>query len=322
MSTMKAAVVYEAGPPSVFKIEQWPIPTPKNGQVLIQIKAFGINRSEMYTRQGHSPSVRFPRVLGIEAVGIVASCPGGEFNSGETVATVMGGMGRDFDGGYAEYTCVAASNTQSLKTNLPWETLGALPEMIGTVNGSLFKSLDLKAGDRLLIRGGTSSIGLTAATVAKHHGAHVTATSRSESRKDMMLANGADEVLVDDGNLAAKVPKSFDKVLELIGVFTLRDSLHCTKRGGTVCVTGIAGNKWTLDDFNPMEFIPSGVGLTAYGSDPEDAFIQLGLQEVIRQVEDGSLKIKVAKVLKLEDISEAHRLMEENSAGGKMVVVP
>jgi NADPH:quinone reductase-like Zn-dependent oxidoreductase len=319
---MKVAVIYEAGPPSVFKIEQRPIPTPGNDQVLIQIKAVGINRSEMYTRQGSSPDVQFPRVLGIEAVGIVASCPGGEFQPGQTIATAMGGMGREFDGSYAEYTCVPASNAQALKTTLPWEMLGALPEMLGTVHGSLFKSLDLKAGDRLLIRGGTTSIGLAAAAVAKNHGAHVTATSRSASRKDMILANGADEVLVDDGDLAAKAPRSFDKILELIGVTTLQDSLKCTKRGGMVCMTGIAGNKWTIDNFNPMEVIPSGVGLTAYGADPDDAIMQPGLQEMVRQVEDGTLKIKIAKVLKLDDISEAHRLMEESGAGGKIVIVP
>src|ERR1700760_2426618 len=115
---MKAAVIYEAGPPSNFKIEERPIPTPRNGQVLIQIKAFGVNRSEMYTRQGSSPNVQFPRILGIEAVGIVASCPGGEFQPGKIIATAMGGMGRDFDGSYAEYTCVPVSNTQVLTTSL------------------------------------------------------------------------------------------------------------------------------------------------------------------------------------------------------------
>ncbi len=129
MTTMKAAVIHEAGGPEVLKIESLPIPTPKSGQALIRVKAFGLNRSELFTRQGHSPTVKFPRVLGIEAVGVVEAAPGGEFRKGDIVATAMGGMGRQFDGGYAEYTCVSAKQVQIIKTELPWETLGAIPEM-------------------------------------------------------------------------------------------------------------------------------------------------------------------------------------------------
>src|SRR5713226_5560415 len=94
MTAMKAAVTHEAGGPEVLKIESLPIPTPQSGEVLIRVKAFGLNRSELFTRQGHSPSVKFPRVLGIEAVGVVESAPGSEFRKGDIVATAMGVMGR------------------------------------------------------------------------------------------------------------------------------------------------------------------------------------------------------------------------------------
>lgn len=153
---MKAAVIYEPGPPEVLKLEQRPIPTPKPGQVLIRVKAFGLNRSELFTRQGHSPNVPFPRILGIEATGLVEDAPGGEFVKGDIVATAMGGMGRAFDGGYAEYTCVPANQIQKLQTQLSWEVLGGCGEMLQTAYGSLFNSLQLKEGERLLIRGGTT----------------------------------------------------------------------------------------------------------------------------------------------------------------------
>src|SRR5260370_15478959 len=140
MTTMKAAVIREAGGPDVLKIESRPVPSPQDGEVLIRIKAFGLNRSELFTRQGHSPNVKFPRVLGIEAVGLVEAAPRGEFRTGDIVATPMGGMGRQFDGGYAEYTCVPATQVQVVKTELPWERLGAIPEMVQTAWGSLFRS--------------------------------------------------------------------------------------------------------------------------------------------------------------------------------------
>jgi len=135
--TMQAAVVETAGGPEVLELRERPIPTAQPGWVLIKVKAFGINRSELFTRQGHSPSVRFPRILGIEAVGEVVEAPGAEFRAGETVATAMGGMGRQFDGSYAEDTCVPASQVQVLQTTLEWPTLAALPEMLQTARGGL-----------------------------------------------------------------------------------------------------------------------------------------------------------------------------------------
>jgi len=321
---MKAAVTTKAGKPDVIEIQEKPIPTVQNGWVLIKIKAFGINRSEIFTRQGDSPNVKFPRIQGIECVGEVENDPSGTYKKGQKVAAIMGGMGRDFDGGYAEYAALPLAIIFPFESKLPWETLGAIPEMFQTVSGSLNEALEVKKGETLFIRGGTSSIGMLATQLAKHYGLTVIATTRNADKEALLKSNGADHVLIDDGDINSKLkslyPQGVDNVLELIGITTLKDSLKCVRPRGVVCMTGILGGQWTMKEFTPMGDIPSLARLTVYMGDAANLSDSL-LQDFINAVEAGEISLSISKVFKLDEIVEAHELMESNQAGGKIVVV-
>ena len=320
---MKAAVTTKAGEPSVIEIQELEKPVVKEGWVLIQIKAFGLNRSELFTRRGDSPNVVFPRVQGIECVGVVEEDPSKTFQQGQKVAAIMGEMGREFDGGYAEYTLVPKHIVFPFQSNLPWETLGAIPEMFQTVSGSLHQALNVQKEEVLLIRGGTSSIGMLSGQLAKYLGLTVISTTRSESKKQALLDNGVDHVIIDNGSIQEQInalyPGGVDKVLELVGTKTLKDSLQCVRSGGTVCMTGILGNEWVMKEFSPMVDIPSLAKLTCYMGDADNLTSEM-LQEFMDAVENGDIKLNIDKIFELDQIVEAHEYMENNLAKGKLVV--
>ncbi|MCT9083686.1 zinc-binding dehydrogenase [Streptomyces fulvoviolaceus] len=325
MSDLMRAIVLDApGPPQALTVRRIPVPAPVRGEVLIQVKAFGLNRSELYTRLGLSgDAVTFPRVPGIEAVGIVAACPGGEFDIDHQVAALMGGMGRTFDGGYAEYTCVPARQVVPFDSTLDWGTLGAVPEMLQTAHGCLTLGLDARPGQSLLIRGGTSSVGLTAAVLAARRGMTVLSTTRRAVGAALLRRYGAEHALVDDGDVAAQVrdllPEGVDTALELVGTPTLRDTLLATRVHGVVCYAGALSLEWTVRDFVPNSFIPHGVRLTGYGGDAHNLPADV-LQSFLDDVQEGRVRLPVGEVFPFHRIADAHAAMEAGTADGKLVV--
>lgn len=291
--------------------------------MLVKNRAFGLNRSEWFTRRGDSPSVKFPRVLGIECVGEVVDAPEGDLGPGQTVAAMMGGMGRQFDGSYAQFVLVPRANVFPLRTELEWGVLGALPEMLQTVHGSLHTGLEIDRAETLLVRGATSSIGFAAMALARSAGLEIAATTRNPAKSEELVAAGATHVVVDNGSVAESVraiyPDGIDRVLELVGTTTLLDSLRATRRGGIVCMTGMLGGKWTLSEFHPMGDVPTGVKLTSYSGEASDITAEQ-LQRYVSMVETGELAVKIGPRFEFDRLREAHELMDSNRANGKIVV--
>jgi NADPH:quinone reductase len=320
---MKAVVLYNTCRPDELIISEVPVPVAKPKWVLIKVKAFGLNRSELMMREyeGNASYISLPRILGIECAGEIADGSDSRFSKGQRVIALMGGMGRSFDGSYAEYTLVPSKNVFSVDNNFDWEELGAIPETYFTAWGSVMDCLQLSPPDTLLVRGGTSATGLVAIQIAKSVGATVLASTRNANKREILLRQGADHAVIDDGTLKAQVlnifPSGINKILELIGSATLFESASLLSHHGIVCVTGILGKKGTLDNFYPVKDLPSGVYLTGFSSNsPSQAVID----NIFEHIHKHKLHPAISKVFPLDGIGQAHVLMENNTANGKVVV--
>jgi NADPH:quinone reductase len=324
-SNMRAIVLEKFGGLDSLVYKEIPDPEPKAGHVVIEIKAFGINHAEMHMRRGEWAEAA--KVIGIECVGLVKSCPGGEFPIGAKVAALMGGLGRTINGSYAEYTRVRASNVALIESDLPWAELAAIPETYATAWTCLFRNLEIARGQTLVIRGAASSFGQAALNMAVNASVRVIATTRGRERVALLEQLGAERVETEGPELSQRIAeaKQLDAVLDLVGNSTILDSLAMLRRGGRACLAGWLGGLAPIKDFDPLLQMASGVYLTFFGSfvfgTPGFPLSDVPLQEIAQQVASGRLKAKPSRVFRFEEIHEAHRVMEANEAGGKMVVV-
>ncbi|KAL0954543.1 hypothetical protein HGRIS_003508 [Hohenbuehelia grisea] len=329
---MRAVVCPSAPiPPSALQYTtSHPAPEPKPGHVLIRVHAFGLNRSELFTRQGHSPGISFPRVLGIECVGVVKDAGGGQWKEGDTVAAIMKGMGRQFDGGYAEYTLVphsAVSPPVKLPSGMGWAEFGAIPETFLTAWGTLKQSLNLQSDDTLLIRGGTTSVGMAAAALARSSlfkCTRVISTTRAATKIPALKGNGVTDTVIDNKNAISDEIKTLTdgkgvtKCIELVGGTTLFDSCQSLSSHGTISMIGCVSGEWTCKEFDPMTALAPGKHLTMFGSNAID-MATAPLQWIVDATARGEVTPSLDKVFNIEQAGEAHAYMESNAAAGKVV---
>ena len=316
---MKAIVIYEAGGPEKLIYTDVPTPKIREGWSLVKVKGFGINHSEIFTRKGESPSVHFPRILGIECVGeIFESSDPEKLPVGKRVVSIMGEMGRAFDGGYAEYVLLPNEQIFVIDSDLPWEEFACIPETYYTAFGSML-NLNICPGDKVLVRGATSGVGQAFLKLVKARDpqAYVAGTSRSFVKKQQLLAAGFDEVIIDDHNVL-QTDEKFDRILDLIGPASLRDSFNHTNERGIVCETGLLGNVWTISDFDPITEMPVNGYLTSFHS---ANVTRDKLQELFDYLKKYNIHVKPEKIFSLEQVPEAHRYLESANSFGKVIVL-
>ena len=326
---MKAYVIEQFGGPEVLQLRDIPSPEPTADEVQIRVRAFGLNRAESSLRAGKMGAITAPRVPGIEAVGELIHDPAGVFRTGQRVATAMGGMQFSRNGSYAEQVTVLRSNVIALDDiALSWEELAALPEAYLTIWGALDKSLAIQMGQTLLVRGATSSVGLAALTYAKARGLKVIATTRSTANTARLREMGADEVLVDDGDIAASVrtivPEGVDAALEVVGAATLRDTIKTLRAFGAVNVVGLIGGPAALERFHLMQDLPAATQLSFFPSGllgtPALPLRDSPLLWIAQEVAARRMPSLRTETFDFDDVPRAHCVMESDRALGKLVV--
>ena len=326
--TMRAAIAREPGAVDVLQIETVEAPVPKQDEILIRVKAFGLNKAEAYNRQGKHGGFSGQWAVGIEESGEVAVDQLGQFAPGQKVVTAMGGMMFDRHGSYAEIIAVKRSNVIPVGIDIDFETLATLPEAYLTAWGALEHNLQIEEGQTLLVRGATTTIGMAAIAYAKALGLQVIATTRQADRVARLKSLGADHVVLDTGEIYQTVlelvPKGVDAAIELVGAVTIKDTLKSVRKWGSAVFVGFVGGAPILEQFHFMNDLPNTVRLSFFGSGllgKEDLPLDKApITWIAKQVQAETMASIHARTVPFEQIQDAHRLLESNEAFGKIVV--
>ncbi|MDO4503418.1 MAG: zinc-binding dehydrogenase [Coriobacteriia bacterium] len=321
--TMRALSISSVTTAAQARLSDVPVPQVKPGWALVRVRGFGMNHSEQVLRHEEVACdyIKHPVIPGIELVGEIADPSDSGLSRGQRVCALMGGMGRNWDGSYAEYCLVRSSRLFALPESadrLPWETLAAIPETFFTAWGSLFQGLRLERGDALLIRGASCALGYAALQIARAVGCQVVATTHREEYRALLERCGAAKVVLDQEGKLAGADVQADKVLELVGAKTLRDSLKILEPGGICCHTGILGGLESLDGFDPIKDVPNGRYLTGFFSNYPT---QDDMSRIYEFVVEHGVEPVIAKVFDFDDLPAAIAFQDEGGFQGKIVVL-
>ncbi len=323
---MRAIVIKNFGGPENLIIKNVSDPHPLPHHVILNVKAFGLNRAELYFRAGLWGDVA--RISGIECVGTIHNDPDNRFKPGQKVLALMGGMGRSINGSYAEMVSVPSTNVVAIDTDLSWVELAAIPETYATAWACLNQNLELASGQTILIRGATSALGRAAINIASGLGARIIATTRNKARLEMLEDLGTNPVLdADDlsNHIRQRHDGGIDAVLDIIGNRSIIDSLAMVRFGGRVCLAGFLGGSDPISAFNPLTQMPSAVQFSFFASaftfgTKDFPLAKIPFQSIINQIANGKYPAKPARIFDFNQIVDAHRIMEANTANGKLVV--
>lgn len=328
---MRAVVVAEPGGPEVLVPREVPVPSPGPGEVLVAVEAAGVNRADLLQRAGAYPSPPgSPPWPGLEAAGVVQALgpTTGEGPAacavGDRVAVLLGG------GGYAEHVVAPVALTLPVPDGLSSAEAAALPEALATVWSNL-READARAGETILVRGGSGGIGSIAVPLARLLGLRVVATAGGPQRVARVAALGADVVLdhraddLADQVLAATDGRGVDVVLDVLGAGGLEDNVRVLATGGRLVVIGLQkGRRGTLDLGALMARRGRVIATTLRSREPADkARIMAEVRERVWPfVLDGRLRPVLHATLPLDDARRAHELLESGEVFGKLVLLP
>lgn len=315
---MKAVVLNKPTKAEDVEVCEIDIPKVKSGWALVKVKAFGMNHSEQILREFEIRNnyISKPIIPGIECVGEIADPSDSGLKKGQRVAALMGGMGRSFNGSYAEYVLLPTNYIFPITSELLWEEMAAVPETYFTAWGSLFEGLRLKSTDKLLIRGATCALGYAAIQLAKTFGCAVAGTTHKASKLQLLENAGCDECIIDDGSIRGKV-NGVTKALELVGIKTLKDTMGSVEKNAVVCNTGVLGRVYEWNKFDPIKDIPNGVYLTGFYSNFPD---RKTMQDIFDFIKEHKLKPLIGEVYTFDNIKEACIALDSGKVNGKIVV--
>jgi NADPH:quinone reductase-like Zn-dependent oxidoreductase len=315
---MKAVVLTDVTIAEDVKLSEYELPKVKSGWALVKVKAFGLNHSEKLLRLNEirASYINKPIIPGIECVGEVIDGSDSGLKEGTKVMALMGGMGRSFNGSYAEYALLPSHHIFTFESDLSWEELGAIPETYYTAWGSLFECLNLKKEDVLLVRGGTCALGYAVIQFAKALGCTVIATTHKEEKIYLLNEIGADKIILDNGSLKGKIA-DVNKAVDLVGAKTLKDTLISVEKGGIVCHTGVLGGKYFIDNFDPIKDIPNRTYLTGFYSNYPT---QKSIDEMMNFLNEYNICPFIGKVFDFNNINEALIALDNGLVNGKIVV--